>query len=65
MISLDLFCAALADGDKRSTELTFGDADNFGIVCSVDQELGFSVGQFVQPDICCLFINKQPVVNVM
>lgn len=46
------------------TELTIGDAYNFSIVCSIDQEFGLSVGQFVQPDICCLPINSQPVVTV-
>lgn len=46
------------------TELTIGDAYNFSIVCSIDQEFGLSVRQFVQLDICCLPVNNQPVVTV-
>lgn len=45
-------------------ELTIGDAYNFGIICPIDQESGLSVRQFIQPDICCLFINNQPVVII-
>lgn len=47
------------------TELTIADAYNFGIIRSIDQELGFSVRQFIQPDICCLCINGQPVVIIL
>lgn len=46
------------------TELTIGDAYNFGIICSIDQELGLSVGQFFQLDIRCVSINNQPVVII-
>lgn len=46
------------------TELTFGDGDNFGIICSVDQELGLSVGEFIEPDVSCFFINNQPVATI-
>lgn len=45
-------------------QLTIGDAYNICIICSIDQELGLSVRQFTQPDICCLFINNQPVVII-
>lgn len=47
-----------------STKLTIGDAYNFDIICSIAQVLGLSVRQFIQPDICCPFINNQPVVNI-
>lgn len=46
------------------TELTIADAYNFCVICSIDQVHGLSVREFTQPDVCCLFINNQPVVNV-
>lgn len=45
-------------------KLTIGDTNNFGIICSIYQELGLSVRHFIQPDICCFLINYQPVVIV-
>lgn len=48
----------------KSTELTIGDAYNFGIICSIDQELGLSVRQFIQLDVSCVFIYYQPVVII-
>lgn len=48
----------------QSTELTIGDAYNFGTIRSIHHELGLSVRQFFQSYICCLFINYQPVVII-
>lgn len=45
-------------------ELTVGDTYNLGIICSIDQELGLSVRQFIQPDIGGPFIYNQPVVII-
>lgn len=47
------------------TKHTIGDAYNFSIVGSINQERGLSVREFIQPDISCPFINNQPVVFIM
>lgn len=47
------------------TKLTIGDAYNFGIIGSINQERGLSVREFIQPDISCPFINNQPVVFII
>ncbi len=46
-------------------KLTIADADDFGIVSSIDQVLGLSVRQFIQLDISRLFIDNQPVVIIL
>lgn len=45
-------------------KLTIGDAYNFSIIGSINQECGLSVRKFIQPDISCPFINNQPVVVI-
>lgn len=52
------------DGAHMEKKLTIGGAYNFGIIRSIFQELGLSVGHFIQPDICCFLINYQPVVFI-
>lgn len=49
---------------QKFTELTVSDAYNFSVICSIDQELGLPVRHFIEPDLCCFFIDDQPVVNV-
>lgn len=41
-----------------------GHAENFGVVCPVDQELGLSVRHLIEFNIPSQLINGQPVVRV-
>lgn len=57
-------CQLGRHGARMHNELTIGDANDFSIIRSIFQELGLSVGHFVQPDICRLLVDYQPVVLV-